>query len=86
MSAGQRQQREAQRQWAREQKADRKLHRDMQDIDHHVIQKGFGFLYAMLRADLPGEPIRHHLVGFAIQQDVHCTIHALGPVFEPKAP
>jgi hypothetical protein len=55
MSAGQRQQREAQRQWAREQKADRKLHRDMQDIDHHVIQKGFGFLYAMLRADLPGK-------------------------------
>ncbi len=55
MSAGQRQQREAQRQWAREQKADLKLHRDVQDIDHHVIQKGFGFLYAMLRADLPGE-------------------------------
>jgi hypothetical protein len=55
MSAAERRQRGARRQWAREQKRDRKLDRDMQDIDHTVVQKGFGFLHAMLRADLSAE-------------------------------
>ncbi len=55
MSKGEREQRAARRTWAREQKDQRKLHREMPDIDLTVIQKGFGFLYAMLREHRPDE-------------------------------
>lgn len=55
MSNGERQQRKAQRDWHREHNGDRKLHREMPDIDLEVIQKGFGFLAAMVRQHLPGE-------------------------------
>jgi hypothetical protein len=55
MSIGERQQRKALREWNSERNGDRKLHREMPDIDHEVIQKGFGFLAAMVRQHLPGE-------------------------------
>jgi len=55
MSTGERQQRKALREWNSERDGDRKLHREMPDIDLEVIQKGFGFLAAMVRQHLPGE-------------------------------
>jgi hypothetical protein len=55
MSSGERQQRKARREWGRERDVDRKLYREMPDIDLEVIQKGFGFLAAMIRQHLPGE-------------------------------
>ncbi|HEY4930872.1 MAG TPA: hypothetical protein VII23_04805 [Terriglobales bacterium] len=55
MSPSEKQQRKARREWVRERNGDRKLHRDMPDIDLEVIQKGFGFLAAMVRQHLPGE-------------------------------
>jgi len=55
MSSGERQQRKALREWNSERDGDRKLHREMPDIDLEVIQKGFGFLAAMVRQHLPGE-------------------------------
>jgi hypothetical protein len=44
VSSAEGEQRDAHRRWAREQKSERKLSREMPDIDHQVIQKGFGFL------------------------------------------
>ena len=55
MSSGERQQRKALREWNDERNGDRKLHREMPDIDLEVIQKGFGFVAAMVRQHLPGE-------------------------------
>jgi hypothetical protein len=55
MSSGERRVREAQRKWAKERNNDHKLHREMPVIDLEVIQKGFGFLAAMVRERLPGE-------------------------------
>jgi len=55
MSIGERQQRRALREWSHERNGDRKLHREMPDIDLEVIQKGFGFLAAMVRHHFPGE-------------------------------
>jgi hypothetical protein len=54
-SSSERQARKARQEWTRGRNRDRKLHREMPDIDLEVIQKGFGFLAAMLRQDLPGE-------------------------------
>jgi len=44
----------ARREWPREDK-DHKLHRNMPDIDLEVIQKGFGFVWAMIDQHLPDE-------------------------------
>jgi hypothetical protein len=55
MSNAERQERDAHCRWASEQQADSKLSRKMPDIDHEVLQKGFGFLHAMLREELPNE-------------------------------
>jgi len=55
MSSTEKEQRDAHRQWARQQRNDRKLYREMPDLDHEVLQKGFGFVYAMLRAPKLGE-------------------------------
>jgi hypothetical protein len=55
MSSGERQQRKALREWKHERNGDRKLYREMPDIDLEVIQKGFGFLASMVRQHLPGE-------------------------------
>jgi hypothetical protein len=55
MSSGERQQRKAQREWSRERNGDRKLYREMPHIDLEVIQKGFGFVAAMVRQHLAGE-------------------------------
>jgi hypothetical protein len=49
ISRADRKQRDAHRHWAREQRDGHKLYRDMPDIDLEVVQKAFGFLYAMLR-------------------------------------
>jgi hypothetical protein len=49
MSNGERQQRKGLREWNSERDGDRKLHREMPDIDLEIIQKGFGFLAAMVR-------------------------------------
>jgi len=54
LSALQRQQRKAHEEWVREHN-DRKLHRDLPDIDLEVIQKGFGFVWAMVDQHLPEE-------------------------------
>ncbi len=58
MSSREKQQRKAQREWTREQNADRKLYREMPHIDLEVIQKGFGFVAAMVRQHLAGEEQR----------------------------
>jgi hypothetical protein len=55
MSTGERQQRRALREWNDERNGDRKLRREMPDIDLEVIQKGFGFVAAMVRQHLLGE-------------------------------
>jgi hypothetical protein len=55
MSDAQRRQHEAHQRWLREKKEDRKLYREMPDIDPTVIQKGFGFLALMLRENKPDE-------------------------------
>jgi hypothetical protein len=58
MSSREKQQRKAQREWTREQNADRKLYREMPHIDLEVIQKGFGFVAAMVRQHVAGEEQR----------------------------
>jgi len=58
MSSGERQHRKALREWNTERDGNRKLYREMPDIDHEVIQKGFGFVAAMVRQHLPGEEPR----------------------------
>ena len=55
MSSEERRWREEMRASRRERNDDRKLDRDIPDIDFEVIQKGFGFLWAMVRDPLPGE-------------------------------
>jgi hypothetical protein len=52
MSEAERRAREAHRRWARERTDRHELHREMPNIDLEVIQKAFGFLYAMLRDPL----------------------------------
>jgi len=58
MSSGERQHRKALQEWNTERDGNRKLYREMPDIDHEVIQKGFGFVAAMVRQHLPGEEPR----------------------------
>lgn len=55
MSAVEREQREKHRKWSLEHNADRKVHREMPDIDVDVIQQGFGFVWGMIDQHLPGE-------------------------------
>ena len=55
MSTEERREREARRKWIRERRDDYKLDRDMPTIDLEVIQKGFGFLGAMVQDARPGE-------------------------------
>jgi hypothetical protein len=63
MSSGERRMREAMRASRRERSRDRKLDRDMPDIDVEVLQKGFGFLWAMVRPPLPAEePTLQHYI------------------------
>jgi hypothetical protein len=57
MSSGERRVREAMRASRRERNRDRKLDRDMPDIDVEVLQNGFGFLWAMVRPSLPSEAL-----------------------------
>jgi len=55
MSSGEREQRKARREWNLQQNNDRKMYREMPHIDLVVIQKGFGFIAAMLRQHVPDE-------------------------------
>ena len=55
ISSEERRQREAHRKWVRENRDEHKLDREMPDIDLEVIQKGFGFLTAMVRQPRAGE-------------------------------
>jgi len=55
MSLGEKLMREARRNRKYEQGHDRKLRREMPDIDLEVIRKGFAFLPGMVRAPLPSE-------------------------------
>src|ERR1700730_10323951 len=50
-----REQRKARRGWSLQQDGDGKLYREMPNIDLVVVQKGFGFLAAMVRQHLPDE-------------------------------
>ena len=63
ISSGERRVNEAMRASRRERSRDRKLDRDLPDIDFEVLQKGFGFLWAMVRPPLPGEELtlRHYI-------------------------
>jgi len=63
MSPEERRMREARKEWAREHGRDRKLDREIPSIDFHVLQKGLGFLWGMVREPLPAdEPVlRHHI-------------------------
>lgn len=54
VSRGEREQRRALREWRRTQD-DHKLHREMPGIDLEVIQKGFGFVAAMIRQHFADE-------------------------------
>ncbi|MGB6875533.1 MAG: hypothetical protein WBD87_05815 [Candidatus Acidiferrales bacterium] len=61
-SAEERHQRALRKEWGREQK-NRKLDRDIPSIDFRVLQKGFGFLWGMVREPLPSdEPMLRHYV------------------------
>jgi hypothetical protein len=53
MSAEERRMRQAHQEWSREHGRDRKLDREIPNIDFQVLQKGFGFLWAMVRDPLP---------------------------------
>ena len=55
ISAVEREQREKHRKWSLERNAERKVYREMPDIDVDVIQQGFGFLWGMIDQHLPGE-------------------------------
>jgi len=63
MSPEEKRMREARKEWVREHGRDRKLDREMPNVDFYVLQKGLGFLWAMVRAPLPAdEPVlRHHI-------------------------
>ena len=63
MSGGERRVREAQRKSMRQRRDDRRLHREIPNIDVEVIRKGFGFLAAMVREPVPGEEqtLRHYI-------------------------
>jgi hypothetical protein len=54
-SSEERRSKAAHRQWVREREDRRKVYREHPDIDTEVLQKGFGFLFAMVRAPLPVE-------------------------------
>ncbi len=54
MSRSEREQRKARREW-RQSQDERKLDREMPDIDLEVIQKGFGFVAAMIQEGLTDE-------------------------------
>ena len=58
MSAGERRARDEHRRTVREDRRDRKLYREIPDIDFEVLQKGFGFLAAMSREPLPADEQR----------------------------
>lgn len=53
MSPGEKRWQQERKSTARENRHDRKVDREIPDIDFEVIQKGFGFLPAMVRAPLP---------------------------------
>jgi hypothetical protein len=55
ISSEERWQREAHRKWVRESRDEHKLDRDRPDIDLEVLQKGFGFLSAMVREAHAGD-------------------------------
>jgi hypothetical protein len=55
MSTVELEQRKARRAWSRQQDDDGKLYREMPNIDLVVVQKGFGFLAAMVRQHRPDE-------------------------------
>ncbi len=63
MSSNERRRREAHRKWVRDSRDEHKLNREMPDIDLEVIQKGFGFLSAMMREARPDEdvPLRQYV-------------------------
>ncbi len=58
MSTGERRMREAQRDSMRERRRDRKLYRELPNLDLEVLRKGFAFLPEMVRATLPGREQR----------------------------
>ena len=55
MSAVEREQRKEHREWIHKQADDRKVYREMAEIDLEVIQQGFGFVWGMIAQHLPGE-------------------------------
>ena len=63
MSSREKREREAHRASMRERNRDRKLDREIPHIDFEVIQKGFGFLWAMVRDPLPADEqmLRHYI-------------------------
>jgi hypothetical protein len=58
MSAGERRAREEHRRTVREDRRDRKLYREIPDLDFEVLQKGFGFMAGMSREPLPADEQR----------------------------
>jgi hypothetical protein len=58
MSEEQRRVAAAQQEWAREHRDDRKLPRGMFEVDVEVLQRGFGFLPAMMREPIPDDTER----------------------------
>ena len=77
MSSGEKRVREAMRASRRERGRDRKLDRDMPDIDVEVLQKGFGFLWAMVRPPLPGdERMLQHYVRELFALEMRTLPHA----------
>jgi hypothetical protein len=79
MSPGERRMREARKEWAREHGRDRTLDREIPNIDFHVLQKGLGFLWGMVREPLAADQlILHHYVHELFGMEMH-TLPKPGP-------
>jgi hypothetical protein len=79
MSPAERRMREERKEWVREQGRDRKLDRKMPSLDFHVIQKGLGFLWGMVREPLPAdEPMLRHLINELFAMEMR-TLPTPGP-------
>ncbi|MFI5096986.1 MAG: hypothetical protein ACHQT6_03335 [Candidatus Acidiferrales bacterium] len=79
MSQAERRMREERKEWVREHGRDRVLDREMPSLDFHVLQKGLGFLWAMVREPLPAdEPVLRHYIGELFDMEMR-TLPKPGP-------
>ena len=78
-SPAERRMREERKEWVREHRRDRKLDREIPSLDFHVLQKGLGFLWGMVRESrLADEPVLHHLINELFAMEMR-TLPTPGP-------